>query len=145
MAIGFARIREAVAVSELPAEVFQLFDVVGIVNHTARGLLRAAREHGLEALVARAKEVDATGKARAQILALLCDGEVPATSYLRTSYRPLALAEKYNEGLRIGAWSSTTEAAHALGIHQSRIVKANKIASLPGEVKWAATIILAGR
>jgi hypothetical protein len=135
MTIGFARIREAVAVSELPAEILQLFDVVGIVNHTARGLLRAVREHGLETLVARAREVDAVGKTRAQVLALICDGEVATFSYQRTSYRPLALAERYNEGLRTGAWSSTTEAAQALGIHQSRIVEANKIAALPAEVK----------
>ncbi|MFM0032793.1 hypothetical protein PQR70_42045 [Paraburkholderia madseniana] len=135
MTIGFARIREAVALSELPAEILQLFDVVGIVNHTARGLLRAVREHGLETLVARAREVNACGKTRAQVLALLCGTEVAASSYQRTSYRPLALAERYNEGLRTGAWSSTTEAAQTLGIHQSRISEANMIAALPEEMK----------
>lgn len=130
MTIGFARIREAVALSELPAEILQLFGDVGIVNHTARGL-RAVREHGLETLVARAREVNACGHTRAQVVALLCGTEVAASSYKRTSYRPLALAERY-KGLRTGAWSSTTKAGHSLGTHQSRISEANMIAGFAG-------------
>jgi hypothetical protein len=132
--IGFARIREAVAVSELPPEVLGAFDLVGMINHTARGLLRAVREHGLETVVARANNVDPVGKTRAQILALLC-GDEPASLQERTRSQPLALAERYNEGRRTGAWSSPTEAAQCLGIQRTRISEANMIAALPEEVK----------
>lgn len=65
-----ARIRKAVAVSELAAEVLQPFDALGIINHTVRGRLHDAREHGPETLLARARELGAAGKTGAQILAL---------------------------------------------------------------------------
>src|SRR6266702_7143809 len=58
MKIGFARIREAVAVSELPPEILGLFAEVGLVNRTARELLKAAKAQGVASLVARARKAD---------------------------------------------------------------------------------------
>src|SRR6516225_5500421 len=65
--VGFARIREAVAVSELPTEILTIFSEVGIVNKTARELLKAAKTYGVSSLVDRARTLDPQGKSRAQL------------------------------------------------------------------------------
>ncbi|MEM5345430.1 hypothetical protein [Paraburkholderia azotifigens] len=59
--VGFARIREAVAVSELPPEVLSLFVDVGLVNGTARCLLKLARAEGGEVLCQRAEAIRREG------------------------------------------------------------------------------------
>ncbi|MBN3754321.1 hypothetical protein G3N95_15315 [Paraburkholderia sp. Tr-20389] len=130
--VGFARIREAVAVSELPTEILAIFSEVGIVNKTARELLKAAKAHGVSSLVERARTLDPLGKSRAQLSAHVCGkrGLVgPKQQYL-----PLLLADTYREGIANGRWVSMTGAASHLGVHRETIARAKAIASLPGEL-----------
>jgi hypothetical protein len=61
MHIGFARIREAVAVSELPAEILAIFNEAGLVNRTARKLLKAAKTQGVYTCCSR-KESGSIGE-----------------------------------------------------------------------------------
>jgi hypothetical protein len=136
MKIGYARIQEALAISKLPAPILRLFDNVGLVNRTARQLLQATRECGIEAVVARAEKLDATGMSRTQILSVLRGDEVRGSTY-RTGavQRPIVLAELYEEWLRNSRWTTPRSAGNELGISQSRIVEARQIAGLPEEVK----------
>ncbi|KAA0998647.1 hypothetical protein FVF58_43800 [Paraburkholderia panacisoli] len=108
MNIGFARIREAVAVSELPAEILAIFNEAGLVNRTARKLLKAAKTEGVSTLVARARKVDPSGKSRADLTSLVC-GEV-AFERSTQHYKPLLLAETYGDGLKGGRWPPCSKA-----------------------------------
>ncbi|MFM0149891.1 hypothetical protein [Paraburkholderia sp. RL18-085-BIA-A] len=131
-----ARLQQAVKISEFPGEILDLFKHVGIVNRTARELIRASNEQGLEQLKLRAATIDPAGKSRTQLFALLCGDEVAGSSYrAHSKERPLALDQRYRDGLHSGLWSSTREAAQVLGVDQARLVKASKIAGLPDEVK----------
>jgi hypothetical protein len=130
--IGFARIREAVAVSELPAEILAIFNEAGLVNRTARKLLKAAKTQGVSTLVARARKADPSGKSRSDLTALVC-GEV-AFERSTQLYKPLLLAEMYVDGLKGGRWASAKEAAERLGIDWQTVTRAISIATLPGEV-----------
>ncbi|MFP3647476.1 hypothetical protein [Paraburkholderia sp. SIMBA_054] len=130
--IGFARIREAVAVSDLPSEILAIFNEVGLVNSTARKLLKAANTEGASTLVARARKVDPSGKSRSTLTALVC-GEVTFQRSTRF-YKPLLLAKTYGDGLKEGKWVSAKEAAERLGIDRRTVTKAISIASLPSEV-----------
>jgi hypothetical protein len=132
MNVGFARIREAVAVSELPSEILALFAEVGLVNHTARELLKAVKSEGATRLVARARKVDPFGKSRVDLLALVCGEE--AVEHRIQRYQPLLLAHTYNEGLKKGKWASAEEAAVKLGTDQRTVTRAVSIAALPSEV-----------
>lgn len=129
--IGFARIREAVAVSELPSEILGLFGEVGIANRTARELLKAANAQGVASLVERAQLVRPSGKSRTELMALICglNGTV-----LKPRNKPLQLAKTYNDGLKDGKWKTSKEAATRLGIGERTINRAIAIASLPEEV-----------
>ncbi|MEM5289553.1 hypothetical protein ACFQ3P_33300 [Paraburkholderia sabiae] len=131
--VGFARIREAVAVSELPAEILAIFSEVGIVNKTARELLKAAKARGVSSLVDRARTLDPQGKSRAQLSAHVCGKDVLLRSTQQYS-NPLSLAETYSEGLAKGRWVSMTGAAAHLGVQRQAIAKATAIASLPSEL-----------
>jgi hypothetical protein len=131
--VGFARIREAVAVSELPAEILAVFSEVGIVNKTARELLRAAKKHGISSLMDRAKTLNPQGKTRAQLTAEMCGDHAPDRSRQRYP-NILSLAETYGEGLARGRWASVAGAAVQLGVSRRSILKANAIASLPSEL-----------
>ncbi|OUL75506.1 hypothetical protein [Paraburkholderia hospita] len=131
--VGFARIREAVAVSELPTEILAIFSEVGIVNKTARELLKAAKAHGVASLVDRARTLDPRGKSRAQLSAHVCGKHVLVGSKQQYS-NPLLLADTYRKGLAEGRWVSMTGAAAHLGVHRQTIARANAIASLPGEL-----------
>lgn len=131
-----ARIQQAVAIAEFPREILDLFKHTGLVNRTARELIRARNSHGLETLKARAAKIDSTGKSRTQLLALLCGDVVAGSSYrAHSKERPLLLDQRYRDGLAAGLWSSVREAARALGIDQPRLAKATQIASLPEEVR----------
>jgi hypothetical protein len=132
MHIGFARIREAVAVSELPAEILAIFNEAGLVNRTARKLLKAAKTQGVSTLVARARKADPSGKSRSDLTALVC-GEV---AFERSTQlcKPLLLAEMYVDGLKGGRWASAKEAAERLGIDRQTVTRAISIATLPSEV-----------
>jgi hypothetical protein len=59
-----ARLRQAVKISEFPGEILDLFKHTGIVNRTARELIRASNEQGLEQLKIRAVTIDPAGKSR---------------------------------------------------------------------------------
>ncbi|MBK5065701.1 hypothetical protein [Paraburkholderia domus] len=131
--IGFARIREAVAVSELPSEILSLFSDVGLVNRTARELLKAAKAEGVTKLVARARKVDPSGKSRTDLMALVCGDEQPMERGTQRD-RPLLIAKTYSDGLEKGKWASPKEAAAKLGIDLRKITRAISIAALPGEV-----------
>ena len=131
--VGFARIREAVAVSELPTEILTIFSEVGIVNKTARELLKAAKTYGVSSLVDRARTLDPQGKSRAQLSAHICGKHVLVGSKQQYS-NPLFLADKYREGLAKGRWVSMTGAAAHLGVHRQTIARANAIAALPSEL-----------
>ncbi|BCG05643.1 hypothetical protein PPGU19_102110 (plasmid) [Paraburkholderia sp. PGU19] len=133
MNIGFARIREAVAVSELPSEILAIFNQVGLVNRTARKLVKAAKTEGVSTLVARARIVDSSGKSRATLTAALVCGEVAFERSTRL-YKPLLLAKTYSDGLKEGEWASAKEAAETLGIDRQTVAKAISIATLPREV-----------
>jgi hypothetical protein len=133
MKIGFARIREAVAVSELPPEILGLFAEVGLVNRTARELLKAAKAQGVASLVARARKADPTGKSRTDLMNLVCADEA-VVGHRTQRNKPLLLAETYSEGLKKGKWTSAEEAALSLGISRKTIARAISIAALPGEV-----------
>ncbi|MBT2790413.1 hypothetical protein [Paraburkholderia strydomiana] len=56
------RIQQALALSEFPREVLDLFKGVGMVNRTARELIRMRNEQGMEQIVARAIAIDRAGK-----------------------------------------------------------------------------------
>ncbi|MFM0123301.1 MULTISPECIES: hypothetical protein [Paraburkholderia] len=130
------RIREAVAVAEFPGELLALFAGVGMVSWTARGLLRARNEHGLATLVERARLLDPTGKSRSEILAHLSGAD--RSGKIRGTYKresPLALHDRFVEGRRLNAWSTTRQAAEAMGIAHSRLVTASDVASLPQELR----------
>jgi hypothetical protein len=121
-----ARLQQAVKISEFPGEILDLFKHVGIVNRTARELIRASNEQGLEQLKLRAATIDPAGKSRTQLFALLCGDEVAGSSYrAHSKERPLALDQRYRDGLHSGLWSSTREAAQVLGVDQARLVKAS--------------------
>ncbi|MGF6969647.1 hypothetical protein OKW43_006742 [Paraburkholderia sp. WC7.3g] len=123
-------------ISAFPGEILDLFKHAGIVNRTARELIRASNEQGLEQLKIRAAAIDPAGKSRTQLCALLCGDEVAGSSYrAHSKERPLVLDQRYRDGLPSGLWSSTREAAQILGVDQARLVKASKIASLPEEVR----------
>jgi hypothetical protein len=133
--IGFARIREAVAVSELPSEILSLFTDVGLLNRTARELLKAARAEGVTKLVARARKVDPSGKSRTELMALVCGiAEQPPMGRGTQRDRPLVIAKAYSDGLESGKWASPRDAAAKLGIDLKTITRAISIAALPGEV-----------
>ncbi|BDC45296.1 hypothetical protein [Paraburkholderia terrae] len=132
MNIGFARIREAVAVSALPAEILAIFNEAGLVNRTARKLLNSAKTEGVSTLVARARKVDPSGKSRADLTSLVC-GEV-AFERSTQLYKPLLLAETYRDGLKGGRWASAKEAAERLGIDRQTVTRAISISTLPNEV-----------
>ncbi|CAB3808254.1 hypothetical protein LMG28614_06764 [Paraburkholderia ultramafica] len=130
------RIQQAVKVSEFPDEILNLFRQAGIVNRTARELIRAKNEQGLDRLTIRAGTIDPAGKSRTQILSLLCGNEGAGSSYRAyTNERPIVLNERYRDGLRSGLWSSTREAAEVMGVTQSRIAEAAMVAALPEEVQ----------
>jgi hypothetical protein len=131
-----SRLQQAVRISAFPREILDLFEQTGLVNRTARELIRVSNEQGLEPLRVRATAINPAGKSRTQILALLCGDEIAGSSYrAHSTERPLALDQRYSNGQRSGLWSSTREAAQALGIDQARLVKASKIAALPEEVR----------
>jgi hypothetical protein len=131
-----ARLQQAVKISQFPSEILDLFKHTGIVNRTARELIRANNEQGLEQIKIRAATIDPAGKSRAQLCALLCGDEVAGSSYrAHSKERPLALDQRYRDGLRSGLWSSTREAAQVLRVDHARLVKASTIAGLPEEVK----------
>ncbi|EIN00008.1 hypothetical protein WQE_16064 [Paraburkholderia hospita] len=130
MNIGFARIREAVAVSELPPEILSIFSGAGLVNRTARELLKAAKTKGVSTLVARARKVNPSGMSRADLTALLCG--TPFGGPLL--HKPLLLAEMYGDGLKEGRWTSPKEGAKSLGISLRNLTRVISIASLPSEL-----------
>jgi hypothetical protein len=131
-----ARLQQAVRISAFPREILDLFKHTGLVNRTARELIRASNEQGLEQLKIRAAAIDPAGKSRTQLCALLFGDEPAGSSYrAHSKERPLVLDRRYQEGIRSGLWSSTREAAQVLGVDQARLVKASKIAGLPEEVK----------
>ncbi|MFL9934937.1 hypothetical protein P0D88_38710 [Paraburkholderia sp. RL18-103-BIB-C] len=133
--IGFARIREAVAVSELPSEILSVFTDVGLVNRTARELLKAAKAEGVTKLVERARKVDPSGKSRTDLMALVCGiAEQPPMGRGTQRDRPLVIAKTYSDGLERGKWASPKDAATKLGIDLKTITRAISIAALPGEV-----------
>lgn len=131
-----ARLQQAMKVSEFPSEILGLFRHTGIVNRTARELIRAKNEQGLEQLKVRAATIDPAGKSRTQLLALLRGDEVVGSSYrAHSKERPLALDQRYRDGVQSGLWSSMREAAKVLGVDHARLVNASKIAALPEEVR----------
>jgi len=131
-----ARLQQAVRISAFPREILDLFNHTGLVNRTARELIRASNEQGLEQLKIRAAAIDPAGKSRTQLCALLRGDELAGSSYrAHSKERPLVLDQRYRDGLRSGLWSSTREAAQILGVDQARLVKASKIAALPEEVR----------
>ncbi|MFM0418765.1 hypothetical protein [Paraburkholderia aromaticivorans] len=131
-----ARLHQAVTVAAFPSEILSLFTDVGLVNRTARELIRARNEQGLDQLKIRATTIDPAGKSRTQLLALLCGDEIAGAKYrAHSKERPLALDKRFRDGVRLGLWSSVREAGKVLGIDHARLVKAAQIASLPEEVK----------
>ncbi len=134
--VSAARIQQAIAIAEFPREILDLFRQTGLVNRTARELIRARNTQGLDALRVRAITIDSTGKSRTQLLALLCGDEVVGSSYrVHSKERPLVLDQRYREGRASGLWSSVREAARVLEIDQPRLARATQIAALPEEVK----------
>ncbi|MGF6301086.1 MULTISPECIES: hypothetical protein [Paraburkholderia] len=129
------RIVQAVAVSEFPTEILALFASVGMVNRTARELIRARNEQGIADMVARSASLNPAGKSRSEILAHVCNTR--STSGYRRTYTgeiPLALNERYVQGCRSGLWSTVRQAADAMGISHSRLTMASAIAALPQEL-----------
>ncbi|MGF6870677.1 hypothetical protein OKW35_000131 [Paraburkholderia sp. MM5477-R1] len=129
------RIVQAVAVSEFPTEILALFASVGMVNRTARELIRARNEQGIADMVARSASLNPAGKSRSEILAHVCNTRT--TSGYRRTYTgesPLALNERYVQGCRSGLWSTVRQAADAMGISHSRLTMASAIAALPQEL-----------
>ncbi|MFM0440391.1 hypothetical protein PQQ84_28320 [Paraburkholderia strydomiana] len=128
------RIQQALAVSEFPREVLDLFKGVGMVNRTARELIRMRNEQGMEQIVARAIEIDPAGKSRSQILALICGIENGRhfRSYQRET--PLSLNQRYRDGIESGLWSTMRQAGKMMEVSPSRLAEASAIAALPQEV-----------
>jgi hypothetical protein len=129
--VGFARIREAVAVSDLPTEVLSLFVDVGLLNGTARCLLKLARAEGSQVLRERAAAITQEGLTRNELVSLLSTA-VRAISRRRwDSSSPLKLAAKYHAG----GYGTRKEAAEALRVRRNDIANALAIDALPEEVK----------
>jgi hypothetical protein len=106
-----------------------------MVNRTVRELIRARNKDGIAALAARASSIDPVGKSRAQIMALVCGADsAPAyRTYLREG--PIALYNRYIDGIRSGLWSSTSSAANTMGVKPHRLAVASQIAALPEELQ----------
>lgn len=130
-----ARLQQAVKLSEFPREILELVKHTGIGNRTARELIRASNEQGLEQLKNRAGTTDRAGKSRTQLFAFVWRRGhwifIPGAFEGAT----LSARSKDRDGICSGLWSSTREGAQVLGVDQPRLVKASKIAGLPEEVK----------
>jgi hypothetical protein len=116
----------------MPEVVLALFQSTGVVNRTARELVRVARKIGVEELERRAKEVDPKGRSWTEIVAILEGKEPSAPRYVTSSVTgPLERASHYHQGLAAKAWLTVSEAAEITGWDRADLSKAVAVSKLP--------------
>jgi hypothetical protein len=125
-------INRAVRLAALPEAILSLLSSTGVLDGTARELLRTERELGVEELQRRAVEIDPQGRSRSEILALL-KGDPKATSAY-TPVAPLDRAAQFAEGVAANLWSSIAEASRQTGWNREDLSRCVAISKLPPDV-----------
>lgn len=133
--VSRVHLNRAVRVAALPETVLSLFSSTGMLDITARELLRIERKLGAEQLAARAAHLSPDGRSWSEIVAMLEGKEPVVPAYaVHIERRLLERAAQYAEGLASGLWSSVKEAAQATGWDRGDLYRAIAVSRLPAAV-----------
>jgi hypothetical protein len=116
----------------MPVEVLMLFTETGLIDRTARQLIRLQGIVGPTVLAQRTKAISKDGKSWTEIVQLL-DGQAASPPKGRRApvTMPLLRAARYAEGVANNEWSTLTEASKQTGWNKSRLSEALSVAKLP--------------
>lgn len=127
-------VNRAMRVASMPADVLLLFTETGLIERTARELVRIERRIGRAALEQRAKSISKDGKSWAEIVQLL-DGKSPTPRKAAPQVTlPFVRAALYEDGVASKNWSTMTEAARLEGWGKRHLLTATALTKLPSVI-----------
>jgi hypothetical protein len=137
LAITYPKIRRqhltaAESLAQLPSEILDLFEGVGLGLWTWRRLIIARKTHGITALLERAHWIKTINEklSHAEIVAQLISPRC-INSEVTSRFDPREIAEAYERGVREGLWSTFHGAGARLGVDRGVINVAFKFVALP--------------
>jgi hypothetical protein len=115
----------------MPVDVLLLFTETGLIERTARELIRIERRVGRATLEQRAQSISKEGKSWTEIVQLL-DGKSPTPRKPAPQVAlPFVRAALYEEGVASREWSTMTEAAKRQGWGKGQLLTATALTKLP--------------
>ncbi len=118
----------------MPADVLLLFTETGLIERTARELIRLERSIGRSTLEQRARSIAKEGRSWSEIVQLL-EGKSPTPRKSAPQVAlPFVRASLYAEGVASKEWSTMTEAAKRQGWGKGQLLAATALAKLPSEI-----------
>ncbi|BAO92980.1 hypothetical protein [Caballeronia cordobensis] len=124
-------VNRAMRIASMPADVLLLFTETGLIDRTARELIRLERSVGRATLELRAQSISKKGRSWCELVELL-EGKSPTPRKPAPQVAlPFVRASLYEEGVASKEWSTMTEAAKRQGWGTRHLQNATALAKLP--------------